>query len=176
MRLHTKGETMAGIIPKRTSEKRNHALERATTVFAVEQTPTPPPMHPPFTRHNVGIRRWSNVDNIVRSFMESALIPSSFMLVIRNGTNHYAAVSFIQDKSAPAQNVFPLPFRMSPRIVLSSLTEEKALDSSAIVCAENAFFFSGLFSTRVATESSSTYCVTLFVSVPSMKCVGMEWY
>ena len=164
MRLHTKGETMAGIMPKRTSEKRNHALGRATTVFAVEQTPTPPPMHPPFTRHNVGIRRWSNVDNIVRSFMESALIPSSFMLVIRNGTNHYAAVSFIQDKSAPAQNVLP------------SLTEEKALDSSAIVCAENAFFFSGLFSTRVATESSSTYCVTLFVSVPSMKCVGMEWY
>ena len=174
MRLHTKGETMAGIIPKRTSEKRNHVLGSATTVFAVEQSPTPPPMHPPFTKHKVGIRRWSHVDSIVRSFMESALIPSSFMLGIRNGQYSYAAVSFIQVKSAPAQNVFPFPFRMSPRIALSSLTEEKALDSSAIVCAENAFFFSALFSTRVAIESSSTYCVTMISWVPAMKCVDTK--
>ena len=46
----------------------------------LHDTPTPPPMHPPFTKARVGMRSLSQRSSMVLSFIESALIWSWFIL------------------------------------------------------------------------------------------------
>src|SRR5688572_504271 len=144
----TYGETTAGRMPRRTSEKAKVASRDATAMSATATRPAPPPIACPWTRASSGIGRASRAPNISASARESVTFSSSVR----------SAVERIQATSAPAQNASPSARRTTQRAERS--TAVAASVSSAMSCASKAFFTAGRASVIQATPRSSVSRLT----------------
>mmetsp|Transcript_19684 Transcript_19684/g.63989 ORF Transcript_19684/g.63989 Transcript_19684/m.63989 type:complete len:208 (-) Transcript_19684:8-631(-) len=146
----TYGEMVAGMTPRRTSERASHAPRLATTQSHTESRPTPPPIAVPFMRAHV--KTGSALKSRSMCAKESADLRLSSSLIAAALSNIFG--------SPPAQNIGPFPVMKTTRKLGVALMRSTHITSALSAAALMAFFSFGRFNVITATVSFAFHCTS----------------